>query len=136
MSFSVDAKYAMARAIQERRKVLKLTQNDVARAVGKSKATISKIESGNHPMDWDVIMAIARELKTSPLVLSWQGERFRLAKNPKLLPAVIAMDELMENLQNDGAFAGMSPELPSPAATNAKARRRKKDFGPPPENGW
>ena len=129
MFLSAEAKFAMARAIQERRKALKLTQDDVARGIGKSKATISKIESGNHPMDWDVIAAIATQLQTSPLVLGWQVERFRLAKDPKLLPAVIALDELLENLQNDGAFAVASSEPPTQSAGAASNGR-----GPKPKS--
>lgn len=57
----------MANYLRNRRELLKLTQKQVADAVGVSEGTISRYESGNiENMKRDKIIIYARVLKTTP----------------------------------------------------------------------
>jgi transcriptional regulator with XRE-family HTH domain len=51
------------------RKARGLTQEELGSRIGKSTATISKIESANQPLDMATFLLLADELEISPYVL-------------------------------------------------------------------
>lgn len=57
---------SMAKALPEYRKKARLSQIELARAIGKSRQKISEIERGSAPLGWDTYLAIL-------LVLSSRG---------------------------------------------------------------
>ena len=55
--------------IQNRRKELNMTQGDLAEAVGTTKATVSRWESGNiHKMKRSMIVALSNVLMLDPII--------------------------------------------------------------------
>lgn len=61
--------------IRNRRKELKMTQDDVARAVGTTKATVSRWESGDiHKMKRPMIASLARTLQLDPMIFVQREE--------------------------------------------------------------
>ena len=61
--------------IRNRRKELNMTQEDLAYAVGTTKATVSRWESGDiHKMKRPMIAALARTLQLDPMIFLQQEE--------------------------------------------------------------
>lgn len=61
--------------IRDRRIELKMTQEDLAAAVGATKATVSRWESGDiHKMKRSMIAAVSRVLRLDPMLFLQQEE--------------------------------------------------------------
>ena len=84
--------------IRDRRKELGLTQDDIARTIGTTKATVSRWESGDiHKMKRSMIAALAKVLQLNP-VLFVQREEVLMPDEEELLDAYRAADELTKIL--------------------------------------
>jgi transcriptional regulator with XRE-family HTH domain len=68
-------------AIRSARLELNLTQKQLADRVGKSTATICKIESGQHPLDYKTLNDLAVALNVSSLRIIWSLQRANLEKS-------------------------------------------------------
>ena len=61
--------------IRDRRKELNMTQEDLATAIGTTKATVSRWESGDiHKMKRSMMAALARVLRLDPMLFLQQEE--------------------------------------------------------------
>ena len=61
--------------IRDRRKELNMTQDDLAKAVGTTKATVSRWESGDiHKMKRSMIVSLCRVLRLDPVLFLQQEE--------------------------------------------------------------
>ena len=80
--------------IRNRRKELDKTQDDIARAVGVTKATVSRWESGDiHKMKRTMIRDLARELQLDPM-LFFRREEVLFPDEQEIIDAYRAADEL------------------------------------------
>ena len=93
---------AVGAAIRNRRKTLALTQQELAAKVKRSVPTISKIESGLHPLDVDTLAAIAAALATSSTRLLWDVERSKLELDAGTQRIVPVLDSLLDGLEKYG----------------------------------
>ena len=93
---------AVGAAIRNRRKTLALTQQELAAKVKRSIPTISKIESGLHPLDVDTLSALAAALETSPTRLLWDVHRSQLEMIAGLQGIVPVFDTLFDGLEKYG----------------------------------
>jgi transcriptional regulator with XRE-family HTH domain len=84
--------------IKDQRKKLHMTQEDVARAVGTTKATVSRWETGDiHKMKRPIVRDLARVLQLDP-VLFCQREEVLLQDEQELIDAYRAADDLTKAL--------------------------------------
>jgi len=72
----------LGRELRKRREVAGLTQGQLAKRVGKSTATISKIEAAKQPLDMPTFLAIADELRVAPEQLMLRIELTRQSETP------------------------------------------------------
>lgn len=76
-----------------------MTQEDLARRVGRSVPTISKIEAGKQSIDVDSLIAICRSLRISPAAVLLKAERGRADDNPVRLKVLDILDSLMTAIE-------------------------------------
>lgn len=86
-------------AVRTLRKLRGLTQKELAGRIKKSLATISKIESGHHPIDIDTCMDLAAALHTSPLRFMWAVERNRFENDVSMQCIIQLMDTMIAILE-------------------------------------
>lgn len=80
--------------IKERRAKLRMSQQDLANAIGVNKSTISRWESGQiEKVPIDFIQVLADVLKTSPEYLMGWDTKDDLSPEERLLKAFNAADE-------------------------------------------
>lgn len=65
---------ALGEAIHTRRKTLRITQKQLAEALGKHQNDIHRIETGQHALGWDRLWQIADALETTPSELAATAE--------------------------------------------------------------
>ena len=83
--------------IRNRRKELKMTQGDVARAVGTTKATVSRWESGDiHKMKRPMIASLARTLQLDPMIFV-QREEVLMPEEAEVVHAYRMADDGTKN---------------------------------------
>lgn len=84
--------------IRNRRKELNMTQEEVAKAVNTTKATVSRWESGDiHKMKRSTIADLARTLQLDPIIFV-QREEILMPEEHRLISAWRAADELDREL--------------------------------------
>lgn len=88
----------LGETVRSLRAKLKLNQSEVAKAIGKSVATVSKIESGDHPVDIDTLVSLAVALKTSAPRLAWSVQKPKLEADPEMSKVVAIFDSLLNTL--------------------------------------
>lgn len=72
----------IARELRRQRESAGLTQGQLAQRIGKSTATVSKIESARQPIDMTTFLAISDQLQVSPEQLLLRAELSRKALTP------------------------------------------------------
>src|SRR5437762_1757821 len=72
----------LARELRRHRESAGLTQGELAELVGKSTATISKIEAARQPLDMGTFLAISDELEVAPEELLLRAELSRKPLSP------------------------------------------------------
>ncbi len=79
--------------IRNRRKELKMTQDDLARAVGMTKATVSRWESGDiHKMKRSIIESLSRTLMLDPIIF-FQREEVLMPEESEVIDAYRKADK-------------------------------------------
>lgn len=95
-------------AVQDRRKELRWSQQDLADALSTSQSVISSIEKGSYLLTLDLITRLSRALKISPVQLAtayWQNEKRELSGEQNILLEQFR-EMITEYYQIGGAGAG------------------------------
>lgn len=95
-------RFDVGAAIKKRRKALRITQRELSSRIGRSTPTISKIEAGNHPLDFDTLSKVAIALETTSTRLLWECERVKLSKDAGTQKLIPVLDSLLEGLEQNG----------------------------------
>jgi transcriptional regulator with XRE-family HTH domain len=93
---------SLGNAIRDQRKQQKLTQKALSKLIGKSVPTVSKIESGSHPLDIDTLSDLAKALNTTLTRLFWLSQRSALENDPGTRKIVPVLDGLLTSLEESG----------------------------------
>jgi transcriptional regulator with XRE-family HTH domain len=67
------SRQAVGEEIRRHRESQSLTQGDLAQRIGVSTSKISRIESGESPLDYEVFVTIAKALGVSPPILAFNA---------------------------------------------------------------
>jgi transcriptional regulator with XRE-family HTH domain len=89
----------LGRELRKHREAVKLTQGELARRIGKSTATISKIESARQPLDMSTLLAITDELRVPPEQLLLRIELSRKSATPLQRRVLDVLRKTMEKLE-------------------------------------
>jgi transcriptional regulator with XRE-family HTH domain len=101
-TFPLQKRVELGSAIKRLRVDRGLQQKHVADAIGKSIATVSQIESGKHPLDYSVLITIARFFEVHPLRLIWEAERQAVCNTPELGALASVFDAILEKFEEIG----------------------------------
>ncbi len=82
---------SMVRDLPAYRKKLRISQADLANAIGKSRQKISEIERGTAPLGWDTYLAILLVLGSHGVLEPRGRDAERLAATGKLIGARIRL---------------------------------------------
>lgn len=89
----------LGQQIRKLREAAGLRQEDLAKSIKRSESTVSKIEAGLHPLDYDLLLSIASALHISPMRLFWQAQRISMVANQAQAQMVPVFDALLDSLE-------------------------------------
>lgn len=94
-----ELRRCLGQEIERRRNALEMTQGDFGKLIDKSTTTVSAIERGKRPVDYELLVKIARVLGVSTFELLWKGaHRAELLEHPVMGGLVEVYDTLLNQL--------------------------------------
>ncbi len=91
---------ALGQELRRCRKARRLSQSALGSRIGKSTATICKIETGQQAIDVDTLLVICRELDTSPCATLLKAQ-LASTKNPQDSALMRVLREMLQGLGED-----------------------------------